>query len=69
MVVHTGERPFLCPYCQRPHTQADNLKIHIRKIHPDLPMPSLDQMRDIYSLPPSSSSSSSSNITTVFLPS
>ena len=60
MVVHTGERPFHCPYCQRPHTQADNLKIHIRKIHPDMPMPSLEQMREL---------TSSSTTPTVFLPS
>lgn len=63
MVVHTGERPFHCPYCQRPHTQADNLKIHIRKIHPDLPMPSIEQMKEM-----TSSSSSSSTMPSVFQP-
>lgn len=44
-VVHTGMRPFVCPYCSKSHTQGDNLKIHIRKMHPEYPLPSNDEMR------------------------
>ena len=42
-------RPFICPYCAKSHTQADNLKIHIKKIHPELPLPSLEEMREMMS--------------------
>ena len=47
LVVHTGMRPFICPYCTKSHTQADNLKIHIKKVHPDCPLPSVEDMREM----------------------
>ena len=47
LVVHTGMRPFICPYCTKSHTQADNLKIHIKKVHPDCPLPSVEEMREM----------------------
>jgi len=43
-VVHTGMRPFICPYCKRSHTQVDNLKIHIKKMHPTEPVPTSEEM-------------------------
>ena len=46
-VVHTGMRPFICPYCSKSHTQADNLKIHIRKAHPQFPVPGVGEMREM----------------------
>ena len=46
-MVHTGARPFICPYCSKSHTQADNLKIHIRKVHPQFPVPGLGEMREM----------------------
>jgi len=48
-VIHTGMRPFICPYCAKSHTQADNLKIHIKKIHPEEPIPSVEEMREMMS--------------------
>ena len=42
-------RPFICPYCSKSHTQADNLKIHIKKTHPLCPLPSLEDMREMMS--------------------
>ena len=42
-------RPFICPYCAKSHTQADNLKIHIKKIHPEEPIPSVEEMREMMS--------------------
>ena len=46
-MVHTGARPFICPYCSKSHTQADNLKIHIRKVHPQFPVPGVGEMREM----------------------
>jgi len=46
-VVHTGMRPFICPYCSKSHTQGDNLKIHIRKVHPEYPVPTVDELREM----------------------
>ena len=40
-------RPFVCPYCSKSHTQGDNLKIHIRKAHPECAVPSVQEMRDM----------------------
>lgn len=34
MRVHTGERPFKCPYCERAFTQSGNLSNHVR-LHTD----------------------------------
>merc|ERR1719357_1246851 len=31
--VHTGERPFVCPFCQYAFTQKGNLKTHIQRSH------------------------------------
>ena len=42
-------RPFICPYCSKSHTQADNLKIHIKKTPPELPLPSLEELREMMS--------------------
>lgn len=30
-MVHTGEKPYQCPYCQSTFSQKENLKVHIRK--------------------------------------
>ena len=40
-------RPFICPYCSKSHTQGDNLKIHIRKVHPEYPVPTVDELREM----------------------
>ena len=30
---HTGERPFVCPFCAYAFTQKGNLKTHIQRSH------------------------------------
>ena len=40
-------RPFICPYCSKSHTQGDNLKIHIKKVHPEYPLPSNEDLREM----------------------
>ena len=32
--VHTGEKPFACPFCEHCCARRDNLKSHIKKNHP-----------------------------------
>ena len=32
---HTGERPFVCPFCAYAFTQKCNLKTHILRAHED----------------------------------
>ena len=34
--VHTGEEPFICPYCGKGHKQKGQLKVHITKHHPQV---------------------------------
>ncbi|KAK8749262.1 hypothetical protein OTU49_015763 [Cherax quadricarinatus] len=31
--IHTGERPFRCPYCPLSFTQSGNLVRHTRRVH------------------------------------
>ncbi|KAK7008179.1 hypothetical protein SK128_021003 [Halocaridina rubra] len=33
MFLHTGEKPFQCPYCSHRANQRNNLRIHIRSKH------------------------------------
>ena len=32
--VHTGEKPFKCPYCKAAFTQKNNCTRHVKGIHP-----------------------------------
>ena len=32
--VHTGEKPFKCPYCKADFTQKNNCTRHVKGIHP-----------------------------------
>jgi hypothetical protein len=34
-MVHTGERPYTCPFCLRKFTQRGNLKRHHERHHRD----------------------------------
>lgn len=33
LLVHTGEKPFPCPYCQHRSNRKDALKTHIAALH------------------------------------
>lgn len=35
-VVHTKERPFICPHCGRDYPQGHQMILHIRKFHPNM---------------------------------
>ena len=41
--------PFICAYCPKSYSQADNLKIHIEKIHPEEPIHSMKEMHEMMS--------------------
>nr|XP_045608128.1 broad-complex core protein isoforms 1/2/3/4/5-like isoform X7 [Procambarus clarkii] len=37
LMIHRGEKPFVCPYCPHRANQKGNLKYHILSVHPGLP--------------------------------
>ena len=37
---HTKERPFSCPVCHARFAQKGNMKAHLKRKHPDAPLPS-----------------------------
>ncbi|MPC10544.1 Zinc finger protein 516 [Portunus trituberculatus] len=37
LMIHRGEKPFLCPYCPHRANQKGNLKYHILSVHQGLP--------------------------------
>ncbi|KAK8387775.1 hypothetical protein O3P69_018330 [Scylla paramamosain] len=39
LATHLAVKPFRCPYCPHAANIKDNLKLHIRKIHPGEPLP------------------------------
>nr|XP_053631705.1 zinc finger protein 524-like [Cherax quadricarinatus] len=38
LATHLAIKPFRCPYCPHAANIKDNLKLHIRKIHPGEPI-------------------------------
>ncbi|ROT77145.1 hypothetical protein C7M84_004226 [Penaeus vannamei] len=34
LMIHRGEKPFVCPYCPHRANQKGNLKYHILSVHP-----------------------------------
>lgn len=36
---HTGEKPFVCPYCSFRSAQKGNLNVHIKRVHCSLQFP------------------------------
>jgi len=34
--THTGEKPFMCPFCPKRTSRRDHLKLHIRNVHKEL---------------------------------
>lgn len=32
--LHTGERPYICPWCPRTFSNGSNCRIHKRRMHP-----------------------------------
>lgn len=41
MTTHLSTRPFVCPYCGYGLNVKDKLRLHLIKMHPNLPMPDL----------------------------
>nr|XP_027222255.1 zinc finger protein 710-like [Penaeus vannamei] len=39
MLLHTGEKPYQCPYCSHRANQKNNLRMHIRARHEEWPSP------------------------------
>ncbi|XP_072037007.1 zinc finger Y-chromosomal protein 1-like [Amphiura filiformis] len=39
VTIHTGEKPYRCPYCQNSYTQKKIMNKHIRRAHPGYEIP------------------------------